>query len=168
VNLLAYDLVDVFWSMLWFFLFLMWIYLFVVLLTDIFRSHDLSGWGKSLWVVFLIVLPLVGALAYLIARGGGIAERQRDVDRQKEAAFRSYVNDVAVTSGHTRGVEVAKLAELHERGLLTDEEYVRQRRRATSALTAGRRRAYGAAAGAEFPQLRLRTRYRPGARPRRN
>jgi Short C-terminal domain/Phospholipase_D-nuclease N-terminal len=130
VNVLAYDLVDVFWSMLWFFLFVMWIYLFVVLLTDIFRSHDLSGWGQALWMACLVVLPLIGALAYLIARGDGIAERQLVVDRQKKAALRSYVKDVAVTSGRGPAVEVARLAELHDRGLLTDEEYVRQRTRA--------------------------------------
>lgn len=130
MNVLAYDLVDVFWSMLWFFLFVMWIYLFVVLLTDIFRSHDISGWGKALWMGCLVVLPLIGALAYLIARGDGIAERQLAVSRQKKAALRSYVKGVAVTSGRAPAVEVAKLAELHDRGLLTDEEYVRQRTRA--------------------------------------
>jgi hypothetical protein len=129
LNVLAYDLVDVFWSMLWFSLFFMWIYLIVVLLTDILCGQDLSGWGKALWMVGLMVLPVIGAVAYLIARGDGIARRQVDADRRKEAALRSYVKDVAVMSGHTP-TEVAKLAQLHDRGLLTDEEYVRLRTRA--------------------------------------
>ncbi|MGH9287395.1 MAG: PLDc N-terminal domain-containing protein [Acidimicrobiales bacterium] len=143
LNVLAYDLVDVFWSMLWFSLFFMWIYFITVLLTDILRGQDLSGWGKALWMVVLIVLPVIGGLAYLIARGDGIARRQVDADRRKEAASRSYVKDVAVTSGHTPAVEVAKLAELHDRGLLSDEEYVRQRTRALGHL-ATRTRAHTA------------------------
>lgn len=132
MNVYAFELGDVFLSMLWFVLFFLWIYLFVVLLTDIFRSHDLSGWGKALWVVFLIVLPVLGALAYLIVRGDGIHERQLATAKQQEAAFRSYVQNVASTPPPTPADEVAKLADLHARGLLSDEEFERQRARALS------------------------------------
>jgi hypothetical protein len=129
VSVYAFDLVDVFWSMLWFFLFFMWIYLFVVLLTDIFRSHDLSGWGKAMWVVLMIVLPLLGALLYLVVRGDGIAERQLAVAQRQEAGIRGYGQDVATTSGFSTADELAKLADLHARGLLSDEEFERQRAR---------------------------------------
>lgn len=130
MDVLAYDLVDVLWSTLWLFLFLVWVFLFVVLLTDIVRSPELSGWHTALWVVCLVGLPLAGALVYLIARGDGMAERRLGIGRGHEAAFRGTVEEVAVTSGRTPGIEVAKLAELHDRGLLTDEEYVHQRTRA--------------------------------------
>ena len=63
------------WSMLWFFLFLIWIWLLIVVFADIFRSSDLSGWGKALWTIFIIVLPYLGVFVYLIARGGTMQER---------------------------------------------------------------------------------------------
>jgi Phospholipase_D-nuclease N-terminal len=130
MNVLAYDLVDVFWLMVWFFLFFAWVYLLVVLLTDIQRSHDLSGGGKAFWVACLVVVPLIGTLAYVIARGDRIAERRLKAGGQQLATLRSHVKDVAVTTHRTPAVDVAKLTELHERGLLTDEEYVRERMRA--------------------------------------
>jgi len=129
VNVFAFELFDVFWSMLWFFLFLMWIYLFVVLITDIFRSRDLSGWGKALWMVALIVLPVLGSLAYVVARGDGISERQMAVATQQDAAFRGYVQDVASTSAPTPADEVAKLVDLHDTGALDDQEFERQKAR---------------------------------------
>jgi hypothetical protein len=132
VNVLAYDLVDVLWWMLGFFLFSTWSYLFVVLLSHVIWSHDLSGWANALWLACLVVVPLIGTLAYVIARRDGIAERRLEVDTQEEAAFPSHGKDVAVASRRLPAVDVAKLAELHDRGLLTDEEYVRQRMRALS------------------------------------
>ena len=66
---------QVLWSMLWFFLFLIWIWLLIVVFADIFRSSDLSGWGKALWTLFIIVLPYLGVFVYLIARGGTMQER---------------------------------------------------------------------------------------------
>jgi hypothetical protein len=132
VNVLAYDLVDFLWWMLGFFLFSTWICLFVVLLSHIMWSQDLSGWGKAFWLVCLIVVPLIGTLACVIARRGKITKRQPEVDRLKQAALRGHGEDVAVASPRTPAVDVARLAELHDRGLLTDDEYVRQRMRALS------------------------------------
>jgi Phospholipase_D-nuclease N-terminal len=132
VNVLAYDLVDILYWSLGFFLFSTWICLFVVLLSHVVSSQDLSGWGKALWLVCLIVLPVIGALGYVIARRGKITKGQAEVDRQKPAAPRGYGKDVAVASRPTPAVDAARLDELHERGLLTDEEYVRQRMRALS------------------------------------
>ena len=68
-------LMDLFWSMLWFFLFFAWIWLLITIFSDIFRSHDLSGWGKAFWTIFVVILPWLGVLIYLIARGGSMQER---------------------------------------------------------------------------------------------
>jgi hypothetical protein len=130
VNVFALELFDLFWSMLWFFLFLMWIYLFVTLVTDIFRSRDLSGWGKAMWAVFLIVFPVLGALAYLVIRGDGMVDRQMAVAHRQETALRGYVQDAAAASTPTPADEVGKLVALHDRGVLDDEEFERQKARA--------------------------------------
>jgi Phospholipase_D-nuclease N-terminal len=132
VNVLAYDLVDFLRWTLGFFLFSTWICLFVVLLSHIMWSQDLSGWGKAFWLVCLILVPLIGTLAYVIARRGKTIKREPEVDRQEQAALRGYSKDIAVASPRTPAVDAARLAELHDRGLLTDEEYVRQRMRALS------------------------------------
>ena len=132
MNVLAYDLVDVLSWMLGFLLFSMWICLFAVVLSQIVWSKDLSGWGKAFWLVCLIVMPLIGALGYVIARRGKITKRQPEVGRQEQAALRGDGKDVDVGSRPTPAVDAARLAELHDRGLLTDEEYVRQRMRALS------------------------------------
>ena len=66
---------QVFWSFLWFFIFIIWIYLLIFIFSDIFRSRDLSGWGKALWSIFVIILPYIGIFAYLIVRGGSMVER---------------------------------------------------------------------------------------------
>lgn len=130
MNVFALELFDLFWSMLWFFLFLMWLYLFVSLITDIFRSRDLSGWGKAGWAVFLIVLPVLGSLVYLVARGEGMAERQTAVAQQRAAELRAYVQDTSGASAPTPADEVAKLVDLHDRGVLDDQEFERQKTRA--------------------------------------
>jgi hypothetical protein len=125
MSLLAdYSLADVFWSMLWFFFFFIFIYLFIVLLSDIFRSHDLSGWGKALWVIFLVVLPLFGCLVYLIARGGSMHERAAAETQRQEAKFRQYVQEAAAPSaGTSTADELVKLADLKEKGVLDEAEY---------------------------------------------
>jgi hypothetical protein len=116
---------DLFWSMLWFFLFFMWIWLLISLFADIFRSSDLSGWAKAGWVIFLVVIPWLGALIYVIARGGSMQERSMAEMAAREQATRSYIQGVAST-GSTAD-ELAKLASLHERGVLTDQEFSSQK-----------------------------------------
>ena len=88
---------QVFWSMLWFFLFFIWIWLLIVVFSDIFRSHDLSGWGKALWTIFVIVLPYLGVFVYLIARGHKMQEHAVQAAQEQDAAFRSYVQDVTTS-----------------------------------------------------------------------
>ena len=128
MNLIALDLFDLFWSMLWFFLFVMWIFLFVTLISDIFRSHDLSGWGKAAWIVGLLVFPILGSIIYVIARGDGMAERHMAQVKQQNTAFQDYVRDVAGKPASPAD-EVAKLVDLRASGVITDEEFERQKAR---------------------------------------
>ena len=132
MNVLAYDLVDVLSWILAFLLVSMWICLFVVVLSHIVWSQDLSGSAKAFWLVCLVVVPLIGALAYVIARRGKITRRQSEMDRLEQAALRGCGEDAAMERPRTPVVDAARLAELHDRGLLTDEEYVRQRTQALS------------------------------------
>ena len=95
-------LLDLFWTMLWFFLFFVWLMLLFRIFGDIFRSDDMGGWAKALWIIFVIVLPLLGVLIYVIARGRGMAERDvRDVQAM-QAAQENYIRSVAGSGGSTR------------------------------------------------------------------
>ena len=85
---------QVFWSMLWFFMFFIWIWLLIVVFGDIFRSDDLSGWGKALWTIFVIVLPYLGVFVYLIARGHKMQEQSMKAAPAQDAPFRPYVQNV--------------------------------------------------------------------------
>lgn len=122
---MSYPLLDVFWTMLWFFAFVLWIYLLFMVISDIFRSRDLSGWGKSGWLVCVIVLPLFGVVVYLVARGEGMNERaQQQVERQRAAARDSAP---AGTSGTAD--ELAKLVDLRDHGDISEAEFQRQKTR---------------------------------------
>ncbi|MGI5176683.1 PLDc N-terminal domain-containing protein [Dactylosporangium sp. CA-152071] len=117
-------------STLWFMLVFAWIWLMVSIITDLFRDPTVSGWGKAAWTVFLIVLPWIGALTYLIARGRSMNERAVQRAQQHEAQFRQYVREAAAETPTTPRVassadELAKLADLRQRGVLTDREYER-------------------------------------------
>ena len=122
---------QVFWSMLWFFMFFIWIWLLFVVFGDIFRSPDLSGWGKALWSIFIIVLPYLGVFVYLIARGHKMQDHAMRQTAAQEAAFRDYVQNVAGTDGGggTAG-EITKLADLRDRGVITEDEFQRAKARA--------------------------------------
>jgi hypothetical protein len=117
-----YPLLDIFLTILWFFAWCVWIFLVVWTLLQIFRRRDMSGWAKALWVVFVIFIPLLGVLSYLIVRGGQLANEQVDEYRapQDEAA-RAYGRHEA--SGPQSADELAKLADLRDRGIITDEEF---------------------------------------------
>jgi type VI protein secretion system component VasK len=113
---------QMFWSTLWFFMFFIWIWLLIVVFGDIFRSSDLSGWGKALWTIFIIVLPYLGVFVYLIARGRKMQEHTVKAAADQEAAFRGYVQNVAATSTSAAD-EIARLADLREKGILSDAEF---------------------------------------------
>ncbi|WP_405714997.1 MULTISPECIES: SHOCT domain-containing protein [unclassified Streptomyces] len=129
-----YSLLDLFWTMLWFFLWVMWLFLLFKVITDIFRSHDLSGWGKAGWLILTLLLPYIGVLVYVIVRGKSMSKRDIKEAQDRDAAFKAYVREAAGTSDASgadatkQGSHVddlAKLAELRDRGAITDEEYQR-------------------------------------------
>src|SRR3954463_13597903 len=112
---------QVFWSMLWFFLFFIWIWLLITVFSDIFRSQDLGGWSKALWTIFVIVLPYLGVFVYLIARGHKMQEHAVAQAQAQDAAARQYIQSVSGSAGAAD--EIARLADLKSKGLLTDEEF---------------------------------------------
>ena len=112
---------QVFFSMLWFALFFIWIYLLIVVFSDIFRSHDLGGGAKTLWVIFVIFLPYLGVFVYLIARGHKMAEHAAEAAQAQDKAMRAYVQDAAGTGG--AAAELERLAELKASGAITDAEF---------------------------------------------
>jgi Short C-terminal domain/Phospholipase_D-nuclease N-terminal len=114
---------QVFWSMLWFFLWIVWIWLLIVVFSDIFRSHDLSGWGKALWTIFVIFVPYLGVFVYLIARGHKMQEHAVEAAQQNEAAMRQYVQTAAKADGKGTADELSQLADLRDRGILTEAEF---------------------------------------------
>jgi putative oligomerization/nucleic acid binding protein/phospholipase D-like protein len=119
-------LLDVLWAMLWFFLFIAWIWLLFTLITDIFRSRDLGGWGKALWILFIVFLPLLGSLVYLIARGGSMAERSIQAAQEQERRNREYIRSVS-SNGSSTADEIDKLAQLRAAGTLTEDEFQAQK-----------------------------------------
>lgn len=125
---------EVFLSMLYFFLFVIWIWLLISVFTDIFRSHDMSGWAKAAWAVFVIVLPYIGVFAYLIARGGKMAEHAAAETHRRDQAFRSYVRDAAAEPGAPGPADqLSKLASLRNEGVIDDTEFQRLKARITAA-----------------------------------
>ncbi len=123
-----YPLLDLFWTMLWFFVFIAWLFLLFTLFADIFRSKDMGGWAKALWVLFIIILPILGSLVYLIVRGRSMQERAAEDYQEREKAFRGYVRDAAgTTGGASVADEVSKLATLRDSGALSAEEFEAQK-----------------------------------------
>jgi len=116
-----YPLLDAFWTMLWFFLWILWFFLLFRIILDIFRSKDLGGWGKAGWLIFVCILPFLGVFVYLIARGSKMAQRDVDDAQAADQAARSYIRDVAQDSSPAD--QLAKLADLRERGVITDAEF---------------------------------------------
>ena len=125
--MLAYDypVLGVFWSILVFFLWVMWFFLLFRVIGDIFRSHDLSGWGKAAWLIFVLVVPFLGVLVYVIARGDEMGQRDIAQSQAQNQAFRAYVQDAADTGGAVD--QLAKLAELRDRGVINDAEFEQQK-----------------------------------------
>jgi ABC-type multidrug transport system fused ATPase/permease subunit len=121
----TYPLLSIFWTMLEFFLFFLWIWLLIVIFSDIFRSHDMGGVAKALWVLFVIILPFLGVLIYLIARGGSMHERAEQQAARQQKAFDSYVKETAAQGNSAD--ELAKLADLKSKGVLTDAEFEAQK-----------------------------------------
>ena len=113
---------QVFWSMLWFFMFFIWIWLLIIVFGDIFRSHDLSGVGKTLWTLFVIFLPYLGVFVYLIARGHKMQAHAAEQAAQQNAMMQQYIKD-ATAGGKSSADELASLADLRAKGVLSEEEF---------------------------------------------
>ena len=121
----SYPLLGAFWTIFEIFLWVIWFWILITVFIDIFRSKDLSGWGKALWFIFVLVIPLIGVLVYLIARGGSMHERQVRDAQQEQQDFRSYVQDAAGSG--TPADQLTKLADLRDRGVITAEEFDREK-----------------------------------------
>jgi hypothetical protein len=134
--MLAYDypLLGVLWTMFVFFLWVTWFYLLFKVVADIFRSHDLSGWGKTAWLVFAIVLPFLGVFSYVVARGNGMTQREMERARAQQQAFDSYVRETAGTGTNGGSADqLAKLADLRQRGVISDAEFEREKAKVLTA-----------------------------------
>ena len=127
----SYPLLGAFWTIFEIFLWILWFWVLIYVFMDIFRSHDLSGVAKALWFVFVLFIPLIGVLVYLIARGGNMHEHAVQEAQQQDQAFRSYVQDAA---GSTNTADqLAKLAELRDRGVITADEFEREKAKVLAA-----------------------------------
>jgi hypothetical protein len=115
---------QVFWSILWFTLFFIWIWLLITVFADIFRSHDMGGFAKFLWVIFVIFLPYLGVFVYLIARGHKMSEHAAQEAARIDAAQRAYIKDAAGASA-SPSEELARLADLKAKGVIDDAEFQR-------------------------------------------
>jgi len=118
-----YPILDIFLTTLYFFIFIIWLWLLFMVFIDIFRSHDLHGWAKALWVIGIIIMPYLGVLIYLIFRGGKMHERAAQQAALQQKAFDQYVKQAAGTPGSTTADQLSKLAELKSKGILTDAEF---------------------------------------------
>lgn len=120
-----YPVLGVFWSMMFFFLWVIWLMMLFRVFADIFRTHDMGGFAKTLWVIFVIIVPFFGVFVYLIANGRSMAQRDMDSAKAQDQAMQAYVRDVAGSGGSAD--ELAKLAELKAQGVLTDAEFAQQK-----------------------------------------
>jgi ABC-type multidrug transport system fused ATPase/permease subunit len=122
----TYPLADLFGTMLGFFLLVIWFWLLIIVFSDVFRSHDIGGGAKALWVIFVIILPFLGIFVYLIARGGKMQERAAKQAAQQQEAFDAYVKETAGASSDSTE-QLAKLADLKQQGVITDAEFESQK-----------------------------------------
>ena len=113
---------ELLWSMLWFTLFFIWIWILITVFADIFRSHDLGGFAKTIWIIFVIVLPYLGVFVYLIARGKGMQERNIKAISAQQQAQAAYIQSVAGTAP-SASEEIARLSELRDKGAISEEEF---------------------------------------------
>ncbi|HET6772663.1 MAG TPA: SHOCT domain-containing protein [Acidimicrobiales bacterium] len=130
--MLAYDypVLGVFWSMLVFFLWIMWFFLLFRVIADVFRSDDLGGWAKAAWLIFVLLVPFLGVFVYVIARGDEMGRRDVAQAQARDQAFQSYVRETAGTGGSVD--QLAKLADLRDRGVINDAEFEQQKAKVLS------------------------------------
>jgi len=121
----SYPLLGAFWTIIEIFLWVLWFWVLITVFIDIFRSHDLSGWGKALWFLFVLLIPLIGVLVYLIVRGGSMQSRMQRQAQQDDQQFRAYVQDAA--GSQSTADQLTKLADLRDKGVITSAEFDAQK-----------------------------------------
>ena len=121
----SYPLLGAFWTIFIIFLWVIWFWILITIIIDLFRSHDLGGFAKALWFIFILFFPLIGVLVYLIVRGGKMHEHAARDARRQEADFRSYVQEAA--GSQSPADQLAKLADLRDRGVITAQEFESQK-----------------------------------------
>lgn len=114
---------EVLWSIVWFTLFFLWIWVLMSVFADIFRSDDLGGFAKALWIIFIVVAWWLGVLIYLIARGKGMQQRSIDAMKAADAAQREYIQSVAAPASSSATEEIAKAAALKDQGVISEDEF---------------------------------------------
>jgi phospholipase D-like protein/putative oligomerization/nucleic acid binding protein len=129
-----YPFLDVFWTMLIFFLWVIWIWFLIIILTDVFRRHDIGGGKKAVWCLFIIFLPFLGAFVYLIANGQGMAERNEKESQKAQAQMDDYVRSAAASGGTAEEIERAK--QLLDSGAINADEYAALKAKALAGGTA--------------------------------
>ena len=128
----SYPLLGAFWTIFLIFLWVIWFWVLITVFIDIFRSHDLSGGGKALWFLFVLFIPLIGVVVYLIARGGSMQERAAQQAEQQDTEFRSYVQEAAGSPASTAD-QLAKLADLRDRGVISAADFEREKAKVLAA-----------------------------------
>jgi len=127
-----YPLLDVMWSMVVFFSWILWIWLLIAVYTDMFRRPYIGGGAKTLWVIVTLLLPFIGVFAYLITQGRGMGQRREEAAQAQRAALDDHIRSVAATSSPSKSTGVDELAKAHDlldRGVITDEEYDTMKRK---------------------------------------
>lgn len=127
-----YPFLDVLWTMIIFFAWVVWIWMMIIVLTDVFRRRDIGGWSKAAWCVFMIVLPFLGVLVYLIAQHDGMAQRNADTARTAQQQFDEHVRQVAGGDGGA-AAEIERAEQLRDRGTITQSEFDSIKARALAA-----------------------------------
>ena len=117
-----YPFLNILWSMIIFFAWVIWIWIMIIILSDVFRRKDISGWGKAAWIVFLIVLPFVGVLVYLIAQHDGMTKRSEEAAMAQKSQFDDYVRNVGGSGGGS-AAEIEKAKQLLDSGAITQDEF---------------------------------------------
>lgn len=118
-----YPLMNVFWTMVIFFAWMIWIWLLITIFADLFSRRDVGGWGKAGWTLFVLVLPFVGVLIYLISQSSAMADRRMAQVKAQQESFDSYVKSVAATSDAAPASEIGRAKELLDSGAITQDEY---------------------------------------------
>jgi hypothetical protein len=114
---------QVFWSLIWFFLFFAYIWILITILMDLFRDHEMSGVAKAIWIIALLFVPLITMLVYLIVRGGGMGERAMKQAQRQQQAMNDYIRATAAGGGNTPADQIAQAQKLLDAGTINQDEF---------------------------------------------